>query len=339
MTPAIIISGLVPNPLPLTLFVPPSRTDWDLLFQPLFDELLTPSPSVDHPAPKFIAPIANVVAPELAASTGSPSSTTVDQDAPSPSNSQTLPETQTPVISNDVVEDNHDLDITHIYNDPFFSVDESPKTPTFRDDPLHESLHEDSTSQGSSLNMRQTHTPFKSLGRWTKDHPIVNVIIDPSRYVSTRNQLQTDVMWCFFDAFLTSVEPKNFKQEMIEPSWIDAMQEEIHEFKRLQVWELVSCPDKVFLIKLKWIYKVKIDGFEEVLKNKARLVSQRFRQEEGIDFEESFAPVARIEAIRIFIENTAHKNMTIFQMDVKTTFLNDELKEELYVSQPEGFVD
>ncbi|GJV07867.1 retrovirus-related pol polyprotein from transposon TNT 1-94 [Tanacetum coccineum] len=196
-----------------------------------------------------------------------------------------------------------------------------------------------STSHGSSSNVRQLHTPLEHIGRWTKDHPIANVIGDPSRSVSTRKQLHTDAMWCYFDAFLTSVEPKNFKQAMTEPSWIDAMQEEIHEFKRLKVWELVPCPDNVFLIKLKWIYKVKTDESGGVLKNKARLVAQGFRQEEGIDFEESFAPVARIEAIHIFVANAAHKNMTIYQMDVKTAFLNGELKEEVYVSQPEGFVD
>ncbi|GJY64365.1 retrovirus-related pol polyprotein from transposon TNT 1-94 [Tanacetum coccineum] len=194
-------------------------------------------------------------------------------------------------------------------------VEESPKTPHFHDDPLHESLHEDSTSQGSSSNVRPSHTPLELIGRWTKDHQIANVIGDPSRSVSMRKQLKTNAMWCYFDTFITSVEPKNFKQEMTEPSWIFTIQEEIHEFKRLLVWELVSCPDKVMLIKLKWIYKVKTDKFGEVLKNKARLVAQGFRQEEGINFEESFAPVARIEAIHIF------------------------LKEEVYVSQPEGFVD
>ncbi|GJT79206.1 retrovirus-related pol polyprotein from transposon TNT 1-94 [Tanacetum coccineum] len=152
----------------------------------------------------------------------------------------------------------------------------SPKTPHFHDDLLHKSLHEDSTPQGSSSNVRPIHTPFESLGRWTKDHPIANIIGDPSRSVSTRKQLQTDAMWCYFDAFLTSVEPKNFKQAMTEPSWINAMQEEIHEFKRLQVWELVPCLDKVMLIKLKWIYKVKTDEFGGVLKNKARLVAQGF---------------------------------------------------------------
>ncbi|GJW94056.1 retrovirus-related pol polyprotein from transposon TNT 1-94 [Tanacetum coccineum] len=202
-----------------------------------------------------------------------------------------------------------------------------------------EQEHSPNISQGSSSNLRQTHSPFKHLGRWTKDHPIANMIGDPSRSVSTRKQLETDSMWCYFDAFLTSVEPKKFKQATIKPSWIDAIQKEIHEFERLEVWELVPCPDKVFLIKLKWIYKVKTNEFGGVLKNKARLVAQGFRQEEGINFEESFAPVARIEAIRIFVANVAHKNMMIYQMDVKTAFLNGELKKEVYVSQPEGFVD
>ncbi|GJT42803.1 retrovirus-related pol polyprotein from transposon TNT 1-94 [Tanacetum coccineum] len=190
----------------------------------------------------------------------------------------------------------------------------SPKTPHFHDDPLHESLYEDSTSHGLSSNLRPFHTPFKHLSRWTKDRLIANVIDDPSSSVSTRKQLKTNAMWCYFDAFLTSIEPKNFKQAMTKPSWIDAMQEEIHEFERLQVWELLPCPDKVMLIKLKW-------------------------KEKGINFKESFAPVARIEAIRIFIAIAANKNMTIFQMDVKMAFLNGELKKEVYVSQPEGFVD
>nr|GEW99717.1 copia protein [Tanacetum cinerariifolium] len=117
------------------------------------------------------------------------------------------------------------------------------------------------------------------------------------------------------------------------------MQDEIHEFHRLQVWELVPQPDCVMIIALKWIYKVKLDEYVDVLKNKARLVAKGYRQEEGIDFEESFAPVACIEAICIFIANAASKNMTIYQMDVKTVFLNGELKEKVYVSQPEGFVD
>nr|GEV91042.1 retrovirus-related Pol polyprotein from transposon TNT 1-94 [Tanacetum cinerariifolium] len=105
------------------------------------------------------------------------------------------------------------------------------------------------------------------------------------------------------------------------------------------IWELVPQPDCVMIIALKWIYKVKLDEYGDVLKNKARLVAKEYRQEEGIDFAESFAPVTRIKAIRIFIANAASKNITIYQMDVKTAFLNGELKEEVYVSQPEGFVD
>ncbi|GKC39251.1 retrovirus-related pol polyprotein from transposon TNT 1-94 [Tanacetum coccineum] len=110
------------KPFSFNTVVPPSRTDWDLLFQPLFDELLTSLPTIDLPALAVIAPIAEVVAPEPAVSTGSPSSTTVDQDAPSPSNSQSSPETQSPVISNDVEEENHDLDVAHMNNDPFFGI-------------------------------------------------------------------------------------------------------------------------------------------------------------------------------------------------------------------------
>ncbi|GJS54450.1 retrovirus-related pol polyprotein from transposon TNT 1-94 [Tanacetum coccineum] len=218
----------------------------------------------------------------------SPVSTSIDQDAPSASIPLTQEQEHSPKSSQ--------------------GFEEFLKTPTFHDDPLYESPHEDLTSHGSSSNVRQIHTPFEHLGRCTKDHPIANVIGDPSHSVSTRKQLKSDAMWCYFDTFLTSVEPKNFKQAMTEPSWINAMQEEIHEFERLEVWELVLCPDKVFVIKLKWLYKVKTDEFGGV-------------------------------AIRIFVANAAHKNTTISQMDVKTDFLNGKLKEEVYVSQLEGFVD
>ncbi|GJV38828.1 retrovirus-related pol polyprotein from transposon TNT 1-94 [Tanacetum coccineum] len=117
------------------------------------------------------------------------------------------------------------------------------------------------------------------------------------------------------------------------------MQEEIHEFEHLAVWELVPAPLHSLVIGLKWVYKIKLDEYEDVLKNKSRLVAKGYRQEAGIDFEESFALVARLEAIRLFIANAASQDMTIFQMDVKTAFLNGELNELVYVSQPKGFVD
>nr|GFA70999.1 retrovirus-related Pol polyprotein from transposon TNT 1-94 [Tanacetum cinerariifolium] len=115
--------------------------------------------------------------------------------------------------------------------------------------------------------------------------------------------------------------------------------EELNEFEHLEVWELVPRPDKVMVINLKWIYKVKLDELGGILKNKARLVARGYRQEEGVDFEESFAPVARLEAIWIFLAYAAHKNMVVYQMDVKTAVLNGKLREEVYVSQPNGFVD
>nr|GEV87111.1 retrovirus-related Pol polyprotein from transposon TNT 1-94 [Tanacetum cinerariifolium] len=111
--------------------------------------------------------------------------------------------------------------------------------------------------------------------------------------------------------------------------WIEAMQEELNEFERLEVWELVPRPNKVMVITLKWIYMVKLDKLGGILKNKARMVARGYRQEEGIDFEESLAPVARLEAIRIFLTYVAHKNKLVYQMDVNISFLNGILREEV----------
>ncbi|GJW65225.1 retrovirus-related pol polyprotein from transposon TNT 1-94 [Tanacetum coccineum] len=327
MTLVTISSGLVPNPPHSTPFVPPLRSDWDLLFQPMFDESLNPPP-YDLQAPEVIAPNPEVVAPELAVSTDSPSSTTVNQEAPSPSNSHTTQETQTPIISHDAEEDNHDIEVAHMGNDPYFGIP----------------IPEVTSDQSSSSDVIHTivppdHQVSEHNSKWTKDHPLENIIGALDRPVSTRLQLHEQALFCYYDAFLTSVEPKNYKDALTQACWIEAMQEELHEFERLEVWELVPPPDKAFVISLKWIYKVKLDELGGILKNKARLVARGYRQEEGIDFEESFAPVARLEAIRIFLAFAAHMNMVIYQMDVKTAFLNGNLREEVYVSQPDGFVD
>nr|GFB93829.1 retrovirus-related Pol polyprotein from transposon TNT 1-94 [Tanacetum cinerariifolium] len=226
MIPGTISSGLVHTTSPSTSYVPPSRNDWDLLVQPMFDELLNPPPSGVNQAPEAIAPIVEVIPPVKADLTDSPSFTMVEQDAPSTSNSTTPTETQSSVIPPDVGDDNLDMEVAHLGSDPL---------------------------------------------------------------------------------------------------------EELHEFERLEVWELVPRPDKVMVITLKWIYKVKLDELGGILKNTARLVARGYRQEEGIDFEESFASVARLEAIRIFLAYAAHKNMT--------AFLNGNLREDVYVSQPDGFVD
>ncbi|GJU45536.1 retrovirus-related pol polyprotein from transposon TNT 1-94 [Tanacetum coccineum] len=294
MTPAIISSGLVPNPPPSTPFVPPTRTDWDILFQPLFDELFTPPPSIDRPAPEVIALNAEVVAPVPAAST----------------------------------EDNQDLDVAHMNNDPFFGI------------LILENDSEAFSSSNVIPTVVQTAAPnYEHVSKWTKDHPLDNIIRELERPVSTRLQLHEQALFCYYDTFLTSVEPKNYKDTLTQACWIEVMQEELNEFERLEVWELVPRPDNVMIITLKWIYKVKLDELGGILKNKARLVSRGYRQEEGIDFEESFDPVARLDVIRIFLAYAAHMNMIIYQMDVKTTFLNGILREEVYVRQPDGFVD
>ncbi|GJR98764.1 retrovirus-related pol polyprotein from transposon TNT 1-94 [Tanacetum coccineum] len=186
--------------------------------------------NVDHPAPEDIAPIAEVVALKPVASTSSPSSTTVDRDAPSPSNSQTTLETQSPIIPND-----------HISSSDVF--------PTV--------VHIAALTHKSNANGDQG------------NHPLENIF----------------------------VEPKNYKDALTQACWIEAMQEKLHEFDLLEVWELILRPNKVMVITLKWIYKVKLDEMGGILKNKSRLVDLGYRQEEGIYFEESFAPVARLDAI------------------------------------------
>nr|GFA96429.1 retrovirus-related Pol polyprotein from transposon TNT 1-94 [Tanacetum cinerariifolium] len=126
---------------------------------------------------------------------------------------------------------------------------------------------------------------------------------------------------------------------MTDPAWIDSMQEELLQFKRLDVWVLVPAPYNISTLTLKWLFKNKHDEEQTVIQNKSRIVVRGYRQEEGINFEESFAPIARMEAIRIFLAYVAHKSFTVFQMNVKTAFLHGSLKEDVYVCQPKGFID
>nr|GFA86085.1 hypothetical protein [Tanacetum cinerariifolium] len=158
------------------------------------------------------------------------------------------------------------------------------------------------------------HTFYQSYPhkfQWIKDHPLEQVIREPSRPVLTRNQLRSDGDMCMYA--LT--------------------------FKRLDVWVLVPALDNISPLTLKWLFKNKHDEEQTVIRNKSCLVVRGYRQEEGIDFEESFASVARMEAIRIFLAYAAHKSFTMFQMDVKTAFLHGSLKEDVYVCQLEGFID
>ncbi|GJR83727.1 retrovirus-related pol polyprotein from transposon TNT 1-94 [Tanacetum coccineum] len=216
-----------------------------MLFQSLFDEFLNPSPSVDHPAPEVVVLINDVIAPVLTDSTGSPSSTIVDQDAPSLTTSQTTPKTEPPVIQNDVEEDNHDIEVAHMGNDPYFGVQipEVSSDQSSSSDFIHTIMHPD-------------HQNFEHNSKWTKDHPLENIIGELARPVSTRLDLQSE----------TRRTGRNFEEQ-------------------------------------------------------SSISTRGYHQEEGINFEESFAPVARLEAIRVFLAFTAHMNMVVYQMDVKTAFL------------------
>nr|GFA79805.1 integrase, catalytic region, zinc finger, CCHC-type, peptidase aspartic, catalytic [Tanacetum cinerariifolium] len=185
MTHGTISSGLVQKSSPSTSYVPPSRNDWDLLFQPMFDELLNPPPSVFNQAPEVIAPIAKVIPPVHDDSTGSPSSTTVDQDAPSLSKSHTTTEIQSSVIPQDAGDDNLDMEVAHMGNDSLFSV------------PIPEVTSVQSSSTASPQSIVQTnHQIPHHNSKWTKDHPLNNIIGQLSKPVSTRLQLHEQALFC-----------------------------------------------------------------------------------------------------------------------------------------------
>ncbi|GKF09683.1 hypothetical protein Tco_0043907, partial [Tanacetum coccineum] len=191
----------------------------------MFDESLNPQPYVDLQAPEVIAPIPEVVAPEHA---GSPSSTIVDQDASSPSNSHTTQETQTPIISHDVEEDNHDIEVAHMGNDPYFGIPipEISSNPSSSTDVIHTIVPLD-------------HQVSEHNSKWTKDHQLENIIGKLDRLVSTRLQLHKQALICYYDAFLTAVEPNTYIDALTQSCWIEAMQEDLNEFERLGVWELI----------------------------------------------------------------------------------------------------
>ncbi|KAH9671187.1 Integrase catalytic domain-containing protein [Citrus sinensis] len=157
---------------------------------------------------------------------------------------------------------------------------------------------------------------------------------DPSRGVTTRSSLRNT---CEHAAFISQIEPKSFANAENDESWIMTMQEELNQFERNNVWELVPNPEHQSIICTKWVFRNKMDESGVVVRNKAKLVAQGYNQEEGIDFDETFAPVARLESIRMLLAYACHKNFILYQMDVKSAFLNGYIMEEVYVKQPPGF--
>ncbi|GKF00181.1 putative ribonuclease H-like domain-containing protein, partial [Tanacetum coccineum] len=148
-----------------------------------------------------------------------------------------------------------------------------------------------------------------------------------------------DLHTCLFVSFLSQEEPKRISQSLRDPVWVEAMQEELLQFKLQKVWILMDLPKGHRAIGIKWVYKNKKDERGIVIRNKARLVAQGHTQEEGIDYDEVFAPVARIEAIRMFLAYASYMGFMVYQMDVKSAFLYGQIEEEVYVCQPPGFED
>nr|GEU33117.1 retrovirus-related Pol polyprotein from transposon TNT 1-94 [Tanacetum cinerariifolium] len=163
--------------------------------------------------------------------------------------------------------------------------------------------------------------------------------VDPSNMYTFYQSYPHDYQWTKDHPLEQHYGIEVSQRSLDDPAWIESMQEELHQFIRLDVWELVPSPDGIKPLTLEWLFKNKHDEENTVIRNKTRLVVRGYRQEEGINFEESFAPVARMEAIRIFLAYGTHKGFIVYQMDVKTAFLHSSLKKDVYVCQPEGFID
>ncbi|GJT46346.1 retrovirus-related pol polyprotein from transposon TNT 1-94, partial [Tanacetum coccineum] len=247
------------------------------------------------------------------------SSSSLNDDVQQSSEEVMVPPTNTQSVSNESVPNVNEASTSHnVFNER-----------------LEDAYFDASTTFHDPSNVHTFYQPYPHDKKWTKDHPLHNIIGDPKLSVRTRGQLANS---CLFVCLLSNIEHANVAEALKDADWVSAMQEELDQFARLKVWRLVPRPKGKTIINTKWIFKNKKDESSLVIRNKARLVAQGYCQQEGIDYDETFAPVARIEAIRLFLAYAAHKDFTVFQMDVKTAFLNGILKEEVYVGQPPGFV-
>ncbi|GJX62287.1 putative ribonuclease H-like domain-containing protein [Tanacetum coccineum] len=220
----------------------------------------------------------------------------------------------------------------------------------------------DDEDVAEEVDMNNVNSSYKvldtSFTKFHKDRPEDQVIGSLKTLVQTRQMTKTteehglissvhqlrrtnhkDFQNCLFACFLSQKEPKKVLQALEDPSWVEAMQNELLQFKLLNVWTLVDLPRDKWAIGTKWVFRNKKDERGIVVKNKARLVAQGHTQEEGIDYDEVFAPVARIEAIRLFLAYASFKDFVVYQMDVKSAFLYGKIEEEVYVCQPPGFED
>ncbi|GJX33822.1 putative ribonuclease H-like domain-containing protein [Tanacetum coccineum] len=209
--------------------------------------------------------------------------------------------------------------------DPTIDV---PSTPTLR---IHK-IHPQSQIIGKSTAGVQTRRKLQDST--SNQHQALLSFIYKQNRTNHKDQ-QT----CLFACFLSQEEPKKVSQALADESWVEAMQEELLQFKLQEVWVLCDLPEGKRVIGTKWVFRNKRDERGTIIKNKARLVAQGYRQEEGVDYDEVFAPVARIEAIRLFLAFASFMGFIVYQMDVKSAFLYGNITEEVYVKQPPGFED
>ena len=204
-------------------------------------------------------------------------------------------------------------------------------------DPVNEEsntqiISQDLEERPATISNNQGPKPRKF--KHASSHSAQDILSDPSSGVQTRSRLKN---LCAFYAFVSLVEPKTPAEALKDSDWITAMQNELNEFERNKVWTLQPRPQHQSVIGTRWVFRNKLDEAGKIIRNKARLVAQGYNQEEGIDYEETFAPVARLEAIRILLAFASFMGIKLFQMDVKCAFLNGFLEEEVYVAQPPGF--
>nr|GFC46796.1 retrovirus-related Pol polyprotein from transposon TNT 1-94 [Tanacetum cinerariifolium] len=222
-----------------------------------------------------------------------------------------------------------------ISNNMIPNVDEGSTSHNVFNKRLEDAYFDASTSFHDPSNVHTFYQPYPHEKKWTKDHSLHKIIGDPKSSVRTRGQLANS---CLFSCLLSSIELANVAEALKDAYWVSEMQDELDKFARLKVWRLVPRPEGKTIIKTKWIFKNKKNKSSLVIQNKSRLVAVGYSQQEGIDYDETFVPVARIKAIHLFLAYAAHKDFTVFQMDVKIAFFNGILKEEVYVGQPPGFI-
>ena len=213
---------------------------------------------------------------------------------------------------------------------PFNKEDEESQDQ--REEPSHET---NATNEVQEEPTNETLPKLPREWRHSSSYPMEFIIGDPSSGMRTRSSFKNMNNL----ALLSKIEPKNVEEALQDEGWIMAMQEELNQFERSEVWKLVSPPENHTIIGTKWVFRNKLDEEGNVVRNKARLVAQGYNQQEGIDFDETYAPVARLESIRMFLAYACFKNFKLYQMDVKSAFLNGFLNEEVYVRQPPGFED